>query len=108
MPMMVREIVLLMGSWLAGLLLGSIFFGGLWLTIRYTLSSAALGVWLIGSFVLRSTTVLVGFYVVFAGEWQRLLACLLGFVLARIIIHRLLRPRHNPQSHAAPEVSHAP
>jgi len=29
-------------------------------------------------------------------------------VLARIIIHRLLRPRHNPQSHAAPEVSHAP
>jgi F1F0 ATPase subunit 2 len=84
--------LLVFGALLEGMVLGGIFFGGLWLTIRYTLSSTALGLWLVGSFILRMAIAVAGFYVVFAGDWQRLIACLLGFVLARFIVARVLQP----------------
>jgi F1F0 ATPase subunit 2 len=100
--------LLLFGALLEGMVLGGIFFGGLWLTIRHTLSSAALGLWLVGSFILRMAIAVAGFYVVFAGDWQRLIACLLGFVSARFIIARVLHPIGLPKSAANGEASHAP
>jgi F1F0 ATPase subunit 2 len=96
--------LLLFCALLEGLVLGGIFFGGLWLTIRHTLSSAALGLWLVGSFILRMAIAVAGFYVVFAGDWQRLIACLFGFVLARFIIARMLHPIDLLKG----EASHAP
>lgn len=100
---------ILIGAFLAGVVLGGIFFGGLWLTVRRSLSSAGLSLWLIGSFTLRMAIALAGFYVVFAGDWQRLIACLLGFVLARLMVTRVLRARSPGKLVAAPgEATRAP
>jgi F1F0 ATPase subunit 2 len=105
--MMTDSNILLLVAFLAGIAFGGIFFGGLWLTIRYALSSAALGLWLVGSFIVRTAIVVAGFYLVFAGDWRRLTACLLGFVSARFIVARVLKPRDKPQRAAGVEASHA-
>jgi len=41
--------------------------------------------------LLRTGVVMLGFYFILGENWQRLLAGLLGFVIARIIITRLTR-----------------
>jgi F1F0 ATPase subunit 2 len=105
--MMTGSNLLLLGAFLAGIAFGGIFFGGLWLTIRCALSSAGLGLWLMGSFIVRTAIVVAGFYLVFAGDWRRLTACLLGFVAARFMAARVLKPRDKPRSAAGVEASHA-
>jgi F1F0 ATPase subunit 2 len=76
---------------LAGIALGAIFYGGLWWTVRSSLSCRSLGVWLIGSFLVRAAIALVGFYGVSQGDWRRLLACLVGFLIVRVGVTRLTR-----------------
>jgi F1F0 ATPase subunit 2 len=98
---------LLLGSFLAGMVFGGIFFGGLWLTIRHTFSSAAPGLWLMSSFILRTAVAVTGFYLVSAGNWLRLMTCLLGFVSARFIVTRVLKPRDKAQGAAGAGASHA-
>lgn len=74
----------------AGLLLGVLFFGGLWWTIRRGLSSKQPTLWFLGSLILRLGITLAGFYLVSAGRWERLVACLAGFIVARYIVKRLI------------------
>jgi F1F0 ATPase subunit 2 len=75
----------------AGVLLGGIFFGGLWWTVRNGLTSKQPGLWFLGSLVARTTVVLVGFFYASGGRWQQLLSCLIGFLAARAIVIRLSR-----------------
>ncbi|OIQ76847.1 N-ATPase, AtpR subunit [mine drainage metagenome] len=91
---------------IAGVLLGAIFFGGLWWTIRRSVSSKRVALWLFGSLLLRTGIVLPGFYFVMQGDWQRLLAALLGFILARIAVTRLTQATQ-PPSRLAAEIDHA-
>ena len=77
---------------LAGGLLGGVFFGGLWWTVQHAAVSATPARWFVGSLVVRTALVLVGFYAVGAGQPLRLGLCLLGFVLARAIVLRFTRP----------------
>ncbi len=77
---------------LLGSLLGALFFGGLWWTIRKGVSSKVPALWFLGSILLRTPITVVGFYLVGRGDWHRLLACLLGFLLARMLATRLTRP----------------
>ena len=91
----------------AGVLLGSIFFGGLWWTVRKGFSSNKPALWFFGSVVLRTGITLAGFYFVAEGHWQRLLACLIGFVLARLIVTRLARTAKRSGFWAG-EANHAP
>lgn len=92
----------------AGLVLGAVFFGGLWWTVRKGVSSPRPAIWFVGSMLLRTGIVLAGFYFVGGGQWQRLLVCLIGFVLARYLVMRLIRaPVEHPNSHAK-EARHAP
>jgi F1F0 ATPase subunit 2 len=74
---------------IAGAALGAIFFGGLWWTVRLGLSSAWPAVWFLGSYLLRTAVSLAGFYFVARGDWRNLLACLLGFFVARFLVTRL-------------------
>ena len=67
----------------AGVLLGAVFFGGLWWTVRKGVSSKRPALWFFGSLLLRMSIALAGFYFVSGGHWERLLVCLLGFVVAR-------------------------
>lgn len=87
---------LLIWSLLAGIVLGALFFGGLWWTTKKILSSTQPALWLLASLLARTTLTLAGFYLVAQGVWQRLLICLLGFLLARMIVIRLTR-RDSPR-----------
>lgn len=101
-----NEIFMMVPALVTGLLLGGMFFGGLWWTIRKGLSSTQPAFWFIGSLLIRTGLTLAGFYMVSEGQWERLLACLFGFTIARPIVTRLtglaensIRPEQGP-SHA--------
>lgn len=81
---------------IAGIVLGALFFGGLWWTVRHGISAKQPALWFFGSLLLRTSIVLLGFYFVMGDDWQRLLAGLLGFVIARIIVTRLTRTAELP------------
>lgn len=83
---------------IAGIALGLIFFGGLWWTVRAAFASRQPALWFFSSLLLRMAIVLTGFYLIGVGNWQRLLACLAGFVVGRLIVTLSMRP----------EVIHAP
>ena len=102
------EALILVLAWAAGGLLGAIFFGGLWWTVRKGISSKRPALWFFGSMLLRTGLVLVGFYLVANGDWQRLLPCLVGFVMAQLIVMRLTRSTRERQIRPTQEAGHAP
>ena len=91
-----------------GVLLGAIFFGGLWWTVRQGVSSRQVALWFLGSLLLRMGVALAGFYFVSGGDRERLLLCLLGFVMARLVVTWLTRPSKENQPSRSLENSHAP
>src|ERR1700722_11828405 len=103
-----NETLILALSLVAGEALGVIFFGGLWWTIRKGVSSKQPAVWFFGSLLLRMAIALVGFYFIGRGHWHRVVMCLLGFVIARLVIMWLTRSSGENQARPAPEASHAP
>ncbi len=70
------------------MLTGLLFFGGLWLTVQRLPTARWPGLLLFASFALRALLAIGGFVLVMAGQWSRLLAGLLGFLLARIVLVR--------------------
>ncbi len=93
-----NENLALMLAGFAGCLLGTLFFSGLWWTVRKGISSKRPALWFLGSLLLRTGIVLAGFYLISGGRWERLVACLLGFVIARFIVIFRVRSRLRPQS----------
>ncbi|MET3999802.1 ATP synthase subunit I [Marinobacterium sp. MBR-109] len=91
----------------AGLGLGAVFFGGLWWTVRRGINSPHPALLFLASLLLRMSITLAGFYWVANGHWQQLLACLLGFVIARLILMRVLGPLPM-QTAPLQESGHAP
>jgi F1F0 ATPase subunit 2 len=106
--MTMNETLILLLAWSAGGGLGAIFFGGLWWTVRQSVSSQRPALWFFGSWWLRMGVALPGFYFVAGGHWQRLLACLLGFVMARLLVTWLTRSSGKSRTGPALEISHAP
>ena len=102
-----NETLSLVLALVTGVLLGVMFFGGLWWTVRKGVSSRRPALWFFGSLVLRMSIALAGFYLVTGGHWERLLLCLLGFLIARIIVTRLTRTG-NKTTDLAQEAGHAP
>ncbi|MDQ6685928.1 MAG: ATP synthase subunit I [Pseudomonadota bacterium] len=80
-------------SLLAGGGLGAIYFGGLWWTVRRAASFRRPALTMLASALVRLGVALGGFYVVGAGSWQRLVLCLLGFVVARAAVTWHVRQR---------------
>ena len=64
--------------------------------------------WFFGSMLLRMSVTLAGFYFVGREDWQRWLLCLLGFVLARLVVKWLTRPPVEHHNARAAETSYAP
>ncbi|HSL02852.1 MAG: ATP synthase subunit I [Nitrospira sp.] len=91
-----------------GVLLGAMFLGGLWWTVRQGLSSKRVARWFLGSLLLRMGIALAGFYLVSGGHWEQLLLCLLGFVMARLVGTWLMQPSGENRPPQALEGSHAP
>jgi F1F0 ATPase subunit 2 len=86
-----NETLIMGGSLLAGILLGAFFFGGLWWTIRMGPPSEWSGLVFAGSLLLRIAVSVTGFYLVSHGDWRKLVVCLVGFLLARIAVTRIIR-----------------
>jgi F1F0 ATPase subunit 2 len=73
---------------IVGLLLGVLFFGGLWLTVKKLAVSKMPALLVLFSFVFRISIVLAGFYFVGLDDWKKLGMCLIGFIVARFaVIH---------------------
>ncbi len=102
-----NEVLRLILPLIAGVLLGAMFFGGLWWTVRKGVSSQRPALWFFGSSLLRMSIALAGFYFVSGGHWERLLLCLLGFVMTRLVVTWLTPPPGENQTGPAQEASHA-
>jgi F1F0 ATPase subunit 2 len=74
----------------AGLALGVFYFRGLWYTVKKLPDAGRPFLTAAGSFALRASVVLAGFYLVMGGNWERLVAALLGFILTREFLVRRL------------------
>jgi F1F0 ATPase subunit 2 len=77
-------------SFITGMALGTIYFSGLWSTVKNLQDSErplALVFW---SFMARASIAVTGFYVVMNGRWEQLAAALFGFLLMREILVRRL------------------
>lgn len=86
-----NEFMSLVFALFAGALLGVFFFAGLWWTVRKLESTRQVALLFLGSMLLRTSVVILGFYFILGDNWQRLLVGLLGFIIARIIVTRLTR-----------------
>lgn len=82
----------LVASFAAGLVLGGIFFGGLWWTVRQLGTTSRPGLLFAASFLVRTAVVMGGVYWLSAGQWQRIAACLAGMIVMRAILTRRWGP----------------
>jgi F1F0 ATPase subunit 2 len=91
----------LVAGFIGGVLLGALFFGGLWLTARRLVESPRPGLLLLGSYLLRLALVGVGFYGVLR-TWgtPAVFAALLGLLVTRVLLVRRLAG--DPSGDAAP------
>jgi F1F0 ATPase subunit 2 len=84
-----------LASWVlivaAGGVLGWLYFGGLWWTVRRLPGADHPAALVLGSFVLRAVLVAVGFVVLLAGDPLRLVAVLVGFLAVRGVLVRRVR-----------------
>ena len=87
------EIITLSLAVLAGALIGTIFLGGLWWTVLYGLKVKRPALLFVLSLTARFGLALIGFYFVGGGHLERLAACLVGFIVGRGVIGRLIANR---------------
>jgi len=80
------DFVTMVAVFFAGLVLGGGFFGGLLWTVNRGISSKRPAVLFLGSSLIRTATVLFSFWLLSAGRWERMLICLAGFFIARIVL----------------------
>jgi F1F0 ATPase subunit 2 len=92
-----HDVLIALTDLVAGALLGAMFFGGLWWTVLRTATSTQPGLWVLSSLLLRLGLTLAGFWLVGAGDWKRLLLCLVGFLLARGVATWLAQPATSPR-----------
>jgi F1F0 ATPase subunit 2 len=91
---------------MAGVMLGLFFYGGLWWTVKKTLSTSHPALCVFTSMLLRMSVALTGIYFVTGAQLTPLLVCLAGFFIARIVVTRLTRlPQENVKN---TEAIHAP
>jgi F1F0 ATPase subunit 2 len=72
-------------SLITGLILGIVFFGGLYWTIRIGLTAKYPGLIFSFSFLLRTGVTLAAILWVSNGKPMRILTCLMGFVVVRLL-----------------------
>ncbi len=90
------NVFIMVAVFIAGLLLGTFFFGGLLWTVKRGLSSMHPSFWFLGSWLVRIAVVLGVFFLVSRGSWQRLMVCFSGFFIARVILIRYTHVGRKP------------
>lgn len=85
----------------SGLVLGLLFFGGLWWTVRRLPRSSRPVALYLGSMVVRAGAALAGFYLVLTYyDWPQLAAALVGFLVVRVALVRMASPVEPPMGKA--------
>ena len=92
------EIMVVILALMTGGFLGAIYFASLWWTVQKGISFKRPAPLFVGSLLVRTSIVLAGFYFIGRGGWERMLLCLLGFVIARHVVMRLTRAAVTPGS----------
>lgn len=89
---MTIDVLPLFGALAAGVALGIVHFGGLWLTVRRLPAARRPWLWTLGSTLARLAVSVLGLYgVVVYGGWVPLLVCLGGFLGVRSLLIRRWR-----------------
>ena len=83
----------IIGILLWGAILGLIYFGGLWLTVRRLMTVKHQAILMLCSFVVRNALMVIGFFPVIKQGWQYALICLAGFTVVRFIMIRRINVR---------------
>ena len=79
-------------SFAVGAMLGLLFYGGLWITVRVLMVTRYPIAITLGSLLFRTAAVLAGVLLVTRAQWQNAVACLAGFVIGRIVVSRYFVP----------------
>ncbi len=91
-----------------GLLTGGLFFAGLWLTTQRFTTSDHPALLMLTSFVLRMALVLGAFFLVGRGHLDRIVFCLIGFLVARFVAMHMTREKVHQTCPNRKEASHEP
>ncbi len=94
--MTMREEIFIALSFFIGAILGTLFFTGLWWTVRRMAARNSSPLWLVGSWTLRMSLAVYGFYTVTTtipgnSGLFALLSALIGFLAARFGVNRLVQ-----------------
>jgi F1F0 ATPase subunit 2 len=90
---MIAQAIDLLAFAAIGALIGALYFGRLWLTIRMLPRLNHPMLWLLAGTFARLALVLAAFLLVSEGEWARLAACLAGLVATWLYLRRKARRR---------------
>ncbi|PRC91928.1 ATP synthase subunit I [Solimicrobium silvestre] len=88
-----NDFINLAGAFAVGIVIGALFFGGLWWTTLKGVVSDNPALWFFGSLLLRTVGMLVGLHLVAGDDWHRAIVCLLGFIVARFAVLRFFHVR---------------
>lgn len=83
---------------LTGLLLGAVYYLGLWATVRRLPHARHPALLTLGSLILRLGLLLAALYGVTAMQPERLATALAGIILARLVLQRRLGPQKESAS----------
>jgi F1F0 ATPase subunit 2 len=86
---MINNLFLLLLASIGGGFLGVFYFAGLRWTLRKSIDSRSAALWFSLSFLLRSGVCIFGIYWLGANDVLRILACLGGFIVARMIVLKM-------------------
>ncbi|HYA18305.1 MAG TPA: ATP synthase subunit I [Bryobacteraceae bacterium] len=81
----------MIASLAAGIVLGLMFYGGLWMTVRSLMKTRHPVALSFSSYLLRALVAVTGFALAARGGWRNALACLAGFAVGRVIVSRTVR-----------------
>lgn len=103
---MISETINMVLAFVTGLALGTIFFGGLWLTVKKAVTAKIPALWIFSSFFVRISITMVGFYFVSSGNWKRLVICVAGFIIARFLVIHFTKSIDERQIQLKKEAEH--
>lgn len=86
-----NDIIYMTLVFIAGLALGTFFFGGLWFTVKKAITAKIPAIWFFSSLILRVSVVMFGFYYLSRGGWQPLIVSVIGFIAARFVVTYLTK-----------------
>lgn len=76
----------------AGIVLGLVYYGGLWWTVRRLQVTKHPGLLFTASFLVRTAIVLVGLFAVSGGDWFLISISLVLFIVVRMVLTRRFSP----------------